>query len=279
VSRIPPYFDFLIEGFRRGLAGRHVHLGYWPEDQDGRQPAELEFDAAQQRLDERVLALAQLQDGQRVLDVGCGFGGTLARINSQRARMALVGVNVDPRQLSICAEIEPQHDNRLDWQVADACALPFADASFERVLCVEAMFHFASRQRTLAEAARVLAPGGALVGTDMLVAPAARALDRGTFPIERAILDGYGPWPDFWASESQWRRHAEAAGLRCEAWLDISDAVRPSHRFTTPADADVRDVARSSNTALRAALMLRWLHEQGHLRYIAFRFDKPGNAR
>src|SRR5438034_5931485 len=43
---------------------------------------------------------------------------------------------------------------------ADACALPFPDASFDRVLAVECIFHFPSRLRFLKEAARVLKPGG-----------------------------------------------------------------------------------------------------------------------
>jgi len=47
------------------------------------------------------------------------------------------------------------------------CRLPFPDASFNHVLCVEAMFHFASRRTFFAEAARVLKPGGAMVASDI----------------------------------------------------------------------------------------------------------------
>jgi len=50
------------------------------------------------------------------------------------------------------------HGNCLRWELADACRLPFPDASFNHVLCVEAMFHFASRRTFFAEAARVLSP-------------------------------------------------------------------------------------------------------------------------
>jgi cyclopropane fatty-acyl-phospholipid synthase-like methyltransferase len=156
---VPPYFDQLIEGFRRGTVGRFVHLGHWePPFPAADAPGGAgEFEQAQARLNAVLLGMAGLQSGQSVLDVGCGFGGTLDAVNHAFSNMALAGLNIDPRQLDICRTIEPAKGNRLRWEQGDACRLPFPDRSFDRVLCIEAMFHFGSR-RAFFEAARVLCP-------------------------------------------------------------------------------------------------------------------------
>ena len=271
--KVPAYFDYLIDAFNRGEAGRHVHLGYWEHPKK----ADEDFASAQARLDERVLAMAGLDSAQAVLDVGCGFGGTLAGLNGRLRDAWLAGVNVDGRQLALCRQIAPANGNRIEWQEADASRLPFAAGSFDRVICIEAMFHFPSRRAFFAEAARVLKPGGRLVGSDITLEASAREIRVPGFAIEAPLRDGYGPWPDFWGDDADHARLAKAAGLRKAKIEDITDNTFPSHRFTAPRDADEgRD---NGNPAWRAAVMLRWLHQKGHLRYTLFRFDKPAAAK
>lgn len=274
VRPVPPYFDYLIEGFRRGKAGRYVHLGHWdtPQPLDA-EPQANEFEDAQARLTQALVDLAGIRDGGSVLDVGCGFGGTFDLLNRQARDMDLAGVNVDPRQLDICRQIVPANGNRLRWELADAEHMPFAPASFDRVLCIEAMFHFASRRRFFAEAARVLKPGGALVVSDIAILPSARESGAPGFAVEAAVRDGFGPWPDFWSTEGDHASLARAAGLDPAAHRDATANTLRSHRFTVPSTLDEK--RDPGDAAGRAALMLRWLHRQGHLRYLYMRFDKP----
>lgn len=269
-AAVPPYFDYLIEGFRRGQGGRHVHLGHWDAPAPDAPPQPGEFARAQARMAELLIELAQLRAGQHVLDVGCGFGGTLEAVNRQQRDMVLTGVNIDPRQLDLCRQIEARNGNRLHWELADACRLPFGDASFERVLCIEAMFHFGSRRAFFAEAARVLKPGGMLVASDIVIAASARALDTAGFPIEAPVRAGFGPWPDFWSADADHRALAAAAGLAAGALHDASAQTLPSHRFTAPKTAPA-----PGDTAGAAAWMLHWLHRHGHLRYLYMCFTKP----
>ena len=270
-AKVPAYFNYLIDAFQRGAAGRYVHLGYWDKpDESG---AAEDFQAAQAQLDRRLLALADLRPGHAILDVGCGFGGTLAGLNARIGGCWLAGVNIDPRQLAICRTIAPANGNKLEWQEADACKLPFPAASFDRVVCIEAMFHFSSRRTFFMEAARVLKPGGLLVGSDITLAESILAVPVPGFCIEAPLQDGYGPWPDFWCEDADHAALATAAGLRSAVLSDATSNTAPSHRYTAPIDAD--DARDTGNAARRAALMLRWLHLSGHVRYSLFRFEKP----
>lgn len=279
--RVPAYFDPLIERCRRDPTQRSAHLGYWPGPtasdaltaSDGHTGQG--FDLAQHRLDERLLALADLRPGEAVLDVGCGLGGTLEAINAREVRMVLCGLNIDLRQLDLCRLLAPRSGNRFHWIAGDACALPFASHRFDRLLCVEAMFHFASRRRFLREAARVLRSGGVLVASDLIVSPAARTLDSPSFPIRQALDDGYGPWPDLWGEEGGHRALAREAGLDCAVLEDVSEEVRPSHRFTAPGGIALREALAlpAASPALRASLMLKWLHDEGYLRYVLLRLE------
>lgn len=253
---VPAYFDRLIDGLRRGQGTRWVHLGHWDAPPA---PAESEargaFARAQARLDEVLLGMADLRDGQRVLDVGCGFGASLEAVDRGFSGMRLAGVNIDPRQLELCRTLAPRAGNRMEWHEADACRLPFADASFDRVLCIEAMFHFASRRAFFAEAARVLAPGGVLVASDILLPQ-----------VDPLIAEGFGPWPE---GDADHRALAAAAGLHCDVVFDATRHTLPSHRYTTPS-AEVP----SADAPVRAALALRRLHEAGRLRYVYLRFSR-----
>jgi ubiquinone/menaquinone biosynthesis C-methylase UbiE len=93
----------------------------------------------------------------RILDLGCGTG-IVARVLRERLGGAanIVGVDPSPPMIEKAMSLEPE----LDWRVANATALPFADGSFDLVLCQE-MHHFASdRTAVLREVRRVLSPGG-----------------------------------------------------------------------------------------------------------------------
>ena len=101
-----------------------------------------------------------------VLEVGCGTGHWLSRLRSPDAPASdgeagsiLVGVDPSAPMLARAREAAP------GALLARARAedLPFADASFDRVCCVNALHHFTDRARFFAEARRVLRPGGGLL--------------------------------------------------------------------------------------------------------------------
>lgn len=269
--RVPPYFDMVLAAYRTGQTGRDVHLGYWDEPPAGPgSPAE--FAAAQHRMTQRIVGLLPASCGARVLDVACGLGGTLNALNATLRGALLTGVNIDPRQLVVCRSIAPRSGNRIDLILADACALPLPDASQDHVTCVEAMFHFADRARFLAEAARVLRPGGTLVVTDILFGRGSGTPPWQEARIEQVIRRDYGAWPHPWIDGTAITAAASHAGLTLTGTEDWTAATRPSYRIISPHPTPER------LTNPDAGAVFRWLHGHGWLSYRMFRWQRTASV-
>ncbi|MBL1076434.1 3-demethylubiquinone-9 3-O-methyltransferase [Nocardia sp. 2] len=96
--------------------------------------------------------------GKRVLDVGCGGGFTTEFL---AARGALVsGVDPSERLIEAARRHAEQTGKSIDYRVGSAEALPYPDASFDIVTCVDVLEHVVDPARSISEIARVLAPGG-----------------------------------------------------------------------------------------------------------------------
>ena len=100
------------------------------------------------------MALLDVREGLSVLDVGCGEGYLLRKA----ARSASLALGADVAE----SRLRATRDGPIELAVADAQRLPFADASFDRIICTETLEHVADAQLTLRELARVLRPGGRL---------------------------------------------------------------------------------------------------------------------
>jgi SAM-dependent methyltransferase len=183
-----PYVDSALAHLERGGPPAFWHNLHWGlYDDPGTADDSVEgYVRAAARLTEHIVATAGVTAGRDVLDVGCGFGGTLAHLRTHGASGRLAGVNIDPRQLRWAQRLlatdeageageagtpgGPAHPVGL--VAADACRLPVATRSFDHVLAVECVFHFPSRKAFFREAARVVRPGGTIALSDFVVGDA-----------------------------------------------------------------------------------------------------------
>jgi 2-polyprenyl-6-hydroxyphenyl methylase / 3-demethylubiquinone-9 3-methyltransferase len=102
--------------------------------------------------------LSRDPNGLRALDVGCG-GGLLAE-EFARLGCAVTGVDPSIESLDVARAHALEGGLEIDYLEATGEALPFADGEFPLVYCCDVLEHVDDVERTIAEIARVLEPGG-----------------------------------------------------------------------------------------------------------------------
>ena len=157
---------------------------------------------------ERLIAWGKKRGAARVLDIATG-GGHTALAFAPYVR-EVVATDLTPRMLEVAeAFIREQGTANVTFQIADAEALPFADADFDIVTTRIAPHHFPNPQQYVHEVARVLRPGGVFVLDDNM-APDDQELD--------VFLNRFEQWRDPSHVRShtiaEWSQWMHDAGLR-----------------------------------------------------------------
>jgi 2-polyprenyl-3-methyl-5-hydroxy-6-metoxy-1,4-benzoquinol methylase len=117
---------------------------------------------------DRFLPWLDLSPGKTLLDVACGAGGPALRIAAATG-CSVIGIDVHQDAVMTASSLAAQRGlaERAEFRVTDATeSLPFADASFDAITCIDSINHFPDRRRVIAEWARLLKPQGRLLFTD-----------------------------------------------------------------------------------------------------------------
>jgi SAM-dependent methyltransferase len=234
-----PYFDEILarsvsepdSDLVQIFGTRHVHWGYYAD------PATTDDSAAglcvaAEALTERLVGMAAIKTGDRILDAGCGFGGTTAFINERYERVEVTGLNIDARQVARARElVSARAGNRIDFVEGDACAMPLPDRHFDAVLAVECIFHYPSRRRFFDEVRRVLKPGGRLVLSDFVPDGASLPALAWSGLLRLGQISGfYGSFNWFPpCTVNGYRWLARRTGLRLIAMEDITANTQPTY--------------------------------------------------
>ncbi|MGI9517702.1 MAG: class I SAM-dependent methyltransferase [Pirellulaceae bacterium] len=157
-----------------------------------------------------LATLAELQPQDRVLDVGCGLGGS-ARFLANKYGCHVTALDLTPEYIEVATELSRLTDmqERTAFETGDATALPFADDTFDVVWTEHAQMNIADKDKFYAEIARVLRPGGRLVFHDIFAASG-----DPDFPV---------PWAEDASisqlvSEDDARHSIERSGLAITLW-------------------------------------------------------------
>lgn len=148
-------YDRLVSEYYSGSG--FLNFGYWDENTNNAKEAS-------ENLMEKLLSFIPQKRGT-ILDVACGTGATTRHLLKYYRSSDVTGINISEKQLATCRNNLPG----CTFLKMDAANLAFADESFDNVICVEAAFHFHTRERFFIESHRVLKPGGCLMLSDALI--------------------------------------------------------------------------------------------------------------
>jgi tocopherol O-methyltransferase len=247
LTRVVAYYDAtLLEywTFWTGRADLAMHFGY--HDGTGRGHSESLL-----RMNEVLAELAGIRPEDRVLDAGCGYGGSALWL-AEHVGCSAAGVTVVPRQVRRARDeaLRRGLDSRVTFELADYARTAFPDGSFDVVWGLESVVHAPNKEEFVAEAARLLRPGGRLLISEYMLRDAPPLSAE-----ERAFVE---PWLRGWAMPSllapgEYEQLMERAGLDLARRHDLTEAVTPS----------LARLERISSRLLPAGRLLRAVRAMG----------------
>jgi len=162
---------------------------------------------------------AGLDATKRVLDVGCGVGGT-SRCLAKEFGCRVTGIDLTDEYCRAAAMLSARTGlaHLVDFRQGDATKLPFDDQTFDVVWTEHVAMNIPDKTRLYKEMHRVLKPGGTLAIYDVLAGPSGPVL----FPVPWART----PDTSFLVSPNELRRLLEESGFAIADWSDTTEAAR-----------------------------------------------------
>ena len=223
LARVRRYYDESWADYRLlwlSPASRALHFGYW--DHHTRSHAD-----SLMNMNRALAQRSDLQPGQRVLDAGCGIGGSSVWL-AKTYGMQVVGIAPVASQVARARRYARQQgvEDLVRFDQQDYLDTTFPGESFDVVWALESVCHAPDKSRFLAEARRLLKPGGRLAVAEYF--RTRRPCAAGDERLLQRWLDGWAI-PNL-ATGSEFTAWAAKTGFTDVRLEDITPSVRPSLR-------------------------------------------------
>jgi ubiquinone/menaquinone biosynthesis C-methylase UbiE len=124
-------------------------------------------------LDNSILSITKFEEGDVILDIGCGQGRFLEKVLSVNKQVSCFGIDLSEEMIRIASEkaIENCH-----FTVGECDSLPYDNGSFTKIFSMNSFHHFPEPEKALREMSRVIKDGGEITIGDVWLPPVAREL-------------------------------------------------------------------------------------------------------
>jgi tocopherol O-methyltransferase len=177
---VQKHYD-VMSPYYRELWGEHIHHGYWIRGNETKEQAQIQ-------LIEHVAQAARIKPGCRILDVGCGLGGSSIYL-AKHYRADVTGITISPIQVEMASATAASERASVKFIFMDAESMQF-DHGFDVIWSIEAISHLHDKGRFFAAAAQSLKPNGTVVLTDWFQKESLSPREHKKFiePIEKSML-------------------------------------------------------------------------------------------
>lgn len=209
-STIKEHYD-VASPYYKDLWGPHLHHGYYETGKESK------ADAAEQLI-KLIVERANFSRGARVLDVGCGIGGTSIWL-SEHMGCEVTGITISPVQVQMATEAARQLKQKPTFLLQDANELNVT-GEFDVIWAVEVISHLSSRAEFFKRASKLLAPGGIMCEAAWLKDEDLKPDKEKKYirPIEEGMLVDL-------PTLSEYKNHLSNNNLRLRYYEDISRKV------------------------------------------------------
>jgi tocopherol O-methyltransferase len=274
-NEVAKHYDEL-DPYYREIWGESLHHGLWKRKTDSRERAVM-------NLTRDVARRAKLEPGNKVLDVGCGYGAP-AQHMAQEYDVHVTGLTLSAQQLA-SAQNRTTENGSITFHLQDFLTGKFKTSSFDAVIAIESTEHMSAKLRFFQEAHRILKPGGRLVVCFWSACEEPSRLSR-KFLLEPICTEGRMPSLISFSEAKDLSRHA---GFKSRI-SDLSESVQKTwseimvrtveHFGKNPArirDLSVKNLPSADFARSLARILIAY--HTGSLKYGVLTAEKSGRKK